>query len=127
MRAYKYSMQFAIDGVAIPDPAGFSGQTADADLSAERNVNNKLIRNMVDGGEKVPTEMMYRNIDWDMCKFILRQVHNKPQFRFTFPDPNADGFTRTGDFYVGNRKWDVIWAPEDGGWLVNLSFSVIEV
>lgn len=127
MRTYKYSMQFAVDGVAIPDPAGFSGQTADQDLSAERDVTGKLKRSMIDNGEKVPTEMKYTNIDWDICKYILRQMKNKPQFRFTFPDPNADTPTRTGDFYVGNRKWDVVWAPDEGTWLVNLNFSVIEV
>lgn len=127
MRDYKYSMGFAIDGVLIPDPVGFDGETADLDLSAERDVDGKLHRNMIDDAEKVPVNMAYKNIDWDMLKYILRQLRNKPEFQFTFPDPNSDTFTRTGTFYVGNRKWNVVWAPEDKEWVADLSFSVIEV
>lgn len=125
MRLYKYNLGFAINGTPIPDPSGFSGETSDLDTSAERDATGLLHRNWV--AQKVPTEMTYTNIDWDMCQSILAAL-NHPSFQFTFPDPNV-GTLRTGTYYAGNRKWDSVWMPSGelpAGWYVNLTFSVIE-
>lgn len=121
MSRYSYDMGFEVDGTAIPDPSGFSGSISDLDASAERDVTGLLHREWV--AQKVPTEMRYTNIDWSMCETIL-QLINHPSFSFTYPDPNL-GALRTGTFYTGDRKWDVVWA---GGteWIANLTFSVIE-
>lgn len=122
MRTYSYSMGFKIGGTAIPDPRGFSGEVSDLDLSGERDATGLLHRDRV--ATKIPVEMRYENIGWDKCSDIL-QLMTAASFSFTFPNPNTGALT-TGTYYVGNRKWDTVWAPDDGEWLTNLSFSVIE-
>lgn len=125
MRNYTYHLGFAVNGVLLPDPARFGGETSDLDISAERDVTGVLHRDWV--AQKVPIELSYINIGWDMCNFILTSV-NYPEFQFTFPDPNAGGL-RTGRFYVGNRKWTAVWMPDgmkNMDWYTNLTFSVIE-
>lgn len=120
-----YNMGFAIDGVPIPDPVGFGGSTSDLDTSAERDGTGLLHRQWV--AQKVPTSMEYKNISWALCTELLK-ILNKPKFQFTFPDPNV-GTTRTGTFYVGDRKWNCVWCPGTNGtmeWIAELSFSVIE-
>lgn len=125
MRTYTYTLGFAAGSTPLPDPSGFSGETADVDASGERDLTGTLHRDWV--ATKIPVQMQYTNIGWDMCQTILGAV-NTPEFEFTYPDPNT-GTTRTGTYYVGNRKWDVVWMPADADpadWFVNLSFSVIE-
>ena len=125
MRRYTYHLGFAVNGVPLPDPAGFGGETSDLDLSGERDTTGYLHRDFV--AQKVPTELRYKNIDWGMCNTILQAV-NSPDFQFTFPDPNVGGL-RTGTYYAGNRKWNAVWMPEgenEEGWYADLTFSVIE-
>lgn len=125
MRKYSYKLGFAVNGVAIPDPSSFSGETSDLDTSAERDTTGLLHRNWV--AQKVPMELQYNNIGWPMCKTIL-QALNSPEFKFTFPDPNT-GQNRTGRYYAGNRKWQAVWMPagsSEDAWIVTLTFSVIE-
>jgi hypothetical protein len=125
MRDYRYDLGFAVNGVPIPDPAGFSGETSDLDTSAERDATGLLHRNWV--AQKVPLELSYTNIDWRMCETILKAL-NHASFQFTYPDPNV-GRLRTGTYYVGNRKWKSVWMPAGegpAGWYVDLTFSVIE-
>ena len=121
-RQYTYNLGFAVNGMPLPDPTAFSGETSDLDLSAERDTTGLLHRDWV--AQKVPVEIEWRNIGWDMCTNILQAV-NTPQFEFTFPDPNT-GNTRTGTYYAGNRKWDAVWLPNGGEWIGTISFSVIE-
>lgn len=125
MRLYRYDLGFAVDGVPIPDPAGFTGETADLDVAGERDTTGYLHRDPV--AQKVPTELRYTNITWEMCNKILVLL-NKPEFQFTFPDPNVGGL-RTGTFYAGNRKWEAVWLPsgeEPSGWYGNLTVPIIE-
>ena len=125
MRKYTYHLGFAVNNIPLPDPSGFSGETSDLDTSAERDATGLLHRKWV--ARKVPVELKYTGIDWGMCQAILQSV-NHDKFRFTFPDPNT-GQLRTGNYYVGGRKWDAVWMPKDegpAGWYANLTFSVIE-
>ena len=125
MRTYTYSLGFKVNGRPLPDPSGFSGETSDLDVSAERDATGLLHRDRV--ATKIPVQLTYTNITWDMCQAILSLV-NVSSFSFTFPDPNT-GALRTGTYYVGNRKWDAVWLPageNSAGWYANLSFSVIE-
>lgn len=125
MRTYTYALGFNANGTPLPDPSGFSGETSDLDVSGERDATGLLHRDRV--ATKIPVQMTYTNITWDMCQTILQAV-SPAQFSFTFPDPNT-GALRTGTYYVGNRKWDAVWLPageNPAGWYANLTFSVIE-
>lgn len=125
MRGYRYDLGFAVNGTPLPDPSGFSGETADLDTSAERDATGMLHRDRV--ATKIPVVMTYTNITWDMCQTILQAV-SPAEFQFTCPDPNT-GALRTGTYYAGNRKWDTVWLPAGegpAGWYADLTFSVIE-
>ena len=125
MRTYSYALGFAANGTPLPDPSGFSGETSDLDVSAERDATGLLHRDRV--ATKIPVELTYTNITWDMCQTILQAV-SAAQFQFTFPNPNT-GALRTGTYYVGNRKWNAVWLPageNPAGWYANLTFSVVE-
>jgi hypothetical protein len=122
MRVYSYSMGFMAGSTPLPDPTGFSGEVADLDLSGERDATGLLHRDRV--ATKYPQEMRYQNIGWDMCQTILQAV-SAASFSWTYPDPNT-GALRTGTYYVGNRKWSVVWSPDDREWVADLTFSVIE-
>lgn len=115
------SMGFKVGDTDLPDPTSFSGQTSDLDLAAERDTTGLLHRDWV--AQKVPQEITYTNIPYSTITTILGLL-NAPSFSWTFPDPNT-GSARTGTFYCGDRKWEVVYAPT-GGWIGNLSFNVIE-
>ena len=118
----KFGMGFAINGLAIPDPTGFSGAESDLDTMGERDATGYLHRNMV--ATKHPLKLEYSNVPWDwitdLCP-LLR--HDK--FQFTYPDPWSGGFS-TIDAYVGDRDFECVWAPENGIYIGTLKFSVIE-
>lgn len=122
MSDYTYNLGFAVNNIPIPDPTEFSGETADLDLSGERDTTGMLHRNRV--AQKVPVSLRYANIGWDMCQTIL-QALNSEKFRFTYPDPNT-GRLRTGTYYAGNRKWDAVMMHSPEERRVNLTVSIIE-
>lgn len=122
MRQYTYNIGFAVDGTPLPDPSQFSGSSKSLDTSAERDLTGMLHRSYV--AMKVTTKLEWQNIDWGMIQTILTLV-NKPQFQFTFPDPNT-GALRTATCYAGDRDWPAVRLPHEGDWIGSLSFSVIE-
>ena len=118
----KYGMGFALNGLAIPDPTGFSGAESDLDTMGERDATGYLHRNKV--ATKYPLKLEYSNVPWewimDLCPMLR---HDK--FQFTFPDPFNGGHS-TIDAYVGDRDFEAVWAPEGGIYIGTLKFSVIE-
>ena len=118
----KYGMGFAINGLAIPDPTGFSGAESDLDTMGERDATGYLHRNKV--ATNYPLKLEYSNVPWewimDLCPMLR---HDK--FQFTFPDPFNGGHS-TIDAYVGDRDFEAVWAPEGGIYIGTLKFSVIE-
>jgi hypothetical protein len=116
-------MGLLVNGNPIPDPSGMGGEVSDLDLSGERDATGFLHRDRV--ATKVPTEIRFNNIEWPMCTSILQAV-SPASFSLTFPDPNT-GAIRTGTYYAGNRKWDIVMAGNTlNDYIVNLSFSIVE-
>jgi DNA helicase-2/ATP-dependent DNA helicase PcrA len=72
IRQYNYSMGFMVNGVAIPDPATFTGAISDLDSSAERDATGTLHRCKV--ATKTPLKLGYKAIEWDMFKAIAALI-----------------------------------------------------
>ena len=117
-----YSMGFAVNGIAFPDPSAFSGAESDLDTMGERDATGYLHRNMV--ATKYPLKLAYNNIPWDRIEDICGMIRSD-KFQFTFPDPFKGGYSKI-DAYAGDREFDAVWAPENGIYIGNLKFSVIE-
>ena len=121
-RQLNYHMEFAVNGVPIPDPSAFSGAESDLDTEGERDATGYLHRKRV--ATKYPLKLEYSNIPWAMITKICGLLrHDK--FKFTFPDPWNNG-KRTIDAYVGDRNFECVWAPQYQMWIGTLKFSVIE-
>lgn len=123
-KEYHYDMGFAIDGVPIPDPQSFSGESSQLDTLGERNANGDLIRNLV--ATKRHPSIEYETIDWEMIRFIGNQVRGKEFFYFTYPDPFEQGGVITIYAYTADMKWKLTWAPTGGAWIGDLKFNAIE-
>lgn len=121
--ALRYEMGFKVDGVAIPDPAVFTGAESDLDALGERDATGYLHRDMV--ATKHPLKLEYNNIPWALVIDICTQFRGKDAFEFTYPDPFRDD-TSTMTAYVGDREFEAVWAPADRTWIGNLKFSIIE-
>lgn len=127
VRTYNYSMGFKVNGVAIPDPAVFTGKASALDTEGGRDATGTLHRNMV--ATKRPVKMEYHGISWKMMETIMSKMTGA-SFNFTFPDPMYGTITIKG--YVGDRDWETIMAAgaQEGNWKErwygNLNFSVIE-
>lgn len=122
IRKYLYSMGFRVNGYLIPDPATFSGAISDLDTSAERDATGTLHRNKV--ATKTPLKFGYNAIEWEMFKAIADLI-KEDRFEFTFFSPQTCDF-ETITAYVGDREWNAVWCPEDGVYLCDMTFSVIE-
>lgn len=125
-REYRAVLGFAINGKPLPDPSAYSGKTSDLDASGERDITGLLHRDMV-AASKTPVSMSWSGLGWDAVTYILGLMHNRPQFKFQFPDPEEGGL-RTGDYYVGDREWtaqSMINGDEDR-YLFDLKCSIIE-
>lgn len=133
VRTYNYAMGFQVDGVAIPDPAVFSGKASALDSSGSRDANGLLHRKMV--AMKHPLKLEYHTITFDMMQAIMSKMTGE-SFLFTFPDPAEGSITIKA--YAGDRDWNVKMARAvikdvgkgAGSWATqyygDLSFSVIE-
>lgn len=121
-RGYNYTMGFAVNGTRIPDPSAFSGAVSALDLSAKRDSTGMMHRKYVT--TKRPIKLEYKNIEWDMIKYILDLVVEE-RFTFTTPDPSTGELTEM-ECYTGDREWTANMCPENGMWIGDLKFSVIE-
>lgn len=86
IRDYSYSMGFAVDGMPVPDPSGFSGSVSALDASGERDASGTLHRAMV--ATKTPIKLKFNNWDWEMIQDLLGRVSGE-SFMFTYPDPST--------------------------------------
>lgn len=119
----RFTMGFKIGGTDIPDPAVFTGAESDLDALGERDATGYLHRDMV--ATKHPLKLEYHNIPWQTVKDICTLMYGLDKFTFTFPDPFHSTNT-TIDAYVGDREFEAVWSPENGNWIGNLKFSIIE-
>ena len=128
VRTYNYSMGFKVNGVAIPDPAVYTGKASALDTEGGRDATGTLHRNMV--ARKHPLKLEYHGIDFEMMQSIMNKMTGS-SFQFTFPDPAEGLITITA--YVGDRDWETMMAMDSVSngnwkkrWYGNLSFSIIE-
>lgn len=122
VREYRYLMGFRVNDVLIPDPATFTGTISDLDTSAERDATGMLHRCRV--ATKTPLKFGYTAIEWEMFKAIANLIR-EDKFQFTFFSPQTCRF-ETITAYVGDREWKAVWCPENGVYLCDVNFSVIE-
>ena len=118
----RYTMGFSANDIPLPDPAEFDGRESDLDTMGERDATGYLHRNMV--ATKFPVKMQYNNIPIQLAQEICDAIRYE-KFKFTWPSLYHGGLYSM-DAYVGDREFKLVRAPEDGVWLANLSFSVIE-
>lgn len=118
----RFALGFAVNGTAIPDPKGFSGKVSDLDILGKRDTTGTLHRKRV--ATKNPLKIEYENIPWEWIKQIC-QLMTAEKFNFTYPDP-ATQANKTIEAYVGDREYEAVQLPENGPWVGNLKFSVIE-
>ena len=126
---YNKRMRFAINGVAIPDPASYDYASQSEDTSAERDTTGYLHRKMV--ATKYNVSLSWNGLDYDTASAMLQAVH-APKFTLTFPCPEIPKTTNngchTGEYYTGDRKVSFLKATDDdmGNWIVSMSFDCIE-
>lgn len=125
---YNKKMGFAINGVAIPDPASYGYKSQSVDVSAERDTTALLHRKMV--AVKYNVSLSWSALDYDTASSIVQAVR-EPKFTFTFPCPeeNTESGLHTGDYYAGDRSVDILKATEEDDrskWIVSMSFDCIE-
>lgn len=124
---YNVKMGFAINGVAIPDPASYSYKSQSVDVSAERDTTAHLHRKMV--AVKYNVSLSWSGLDYATASAILIAVH-ADKFTFTFPCPEetSNNGLHTGDYYAGDRSVDILKASDDNQdkWIVSMSFDCIE-
>lgn len=126
---YNKKMGFAINGVAIPDPATYDYSTQSLDTSAERDTRGLLHRKMV--AAKYNVALKWNGLDYETASGILQSI-TAQKFTFKFPCPEVpldenDG-CHTGDYYVGDRHISVLNASDDdmSKWMVSMNFDLIE-
>ena len=125
---YNKKMGFAINGVAIPDPASYGYKSQSVDVSAERDTKALLHRKMV--AVKRNVSLSWNALDYETASSIVQAVQ-ADKFTLTFPCPEIVGGTGlyTGDYYAGDRSLDFLKATDEndkGKWLVSMSFDCIE-
>ena len=126
---YNTSMGFAINGVAIPDPASYDYASQSEDTSAERDTTGYLHRKMV--ATKYNVSLSWSGLDYDTASSIVQAVR-APKFTFTFPCPEIpktqNNGCHTGEYYSGDRKMSLLKASDDdkGKWIVSMNFDCIE-
>lgn len=120
--AARFTLGFAVNNTAIPDPKGFSGKVSDLDILGKRDTTGTLHRKRV--ATKNPLKIEYENIPWEWIKQIC-QLMTAEKFTFTYPDP-ATQTVKTIDAYVGDREYEAVQMPENGNWVGSLKFSIIE-
>ena len=124
---YNKKMGFAINGVAIPDPASYGYKSQSVDVSAERDTRALLHRKMV--AVKYNVSLSWSAMDYETAASILNAVRAE-KFTFTFPCPEESGNgLHTGNYYAGDRSADILKATDEndrGKWLVSMSFDCIE-
>lgn len=122
----RYSMGFSVtvgnSTTAIPDCSEFSGKESDLDTMGERDATGYLHRNKV--ATKYPLKLKYNNIPVAVAKTICDALRYD-KFNFTWYSL-YEGTMKTMEAYVGDRDFEATWWPEDGVYLVNLSFSIIQ-
>lgn len=124
-RRYTYSMGFEIDGVLIPDPSSFSGAASDLDTLGERDATGTLRRNKV--ATKYHSKIEWKNIEWEMLRFIGQLLRNGDRFRFRYVDPIGGYQEITA--YCGDREWEAAMCnkSDEREWIGTLRVSIIEI
>lgn len=125
---YNKKMGFAINGVAIPDPASYGYKSQSVDVSAERDTRALLHRKMV--AVKRNVSLSWNALDYETAATIVQAVQ-ADKFTLTFPCPEVASETGlyTGDYYAGDRSLDFLKATDEDDrskWLVSMSFDCIE-
>lgn len=121
-------MGFAINGVAIPDPASYSYASQSLDVSAERDTTGLLHRKMV--STKYNVGLSWNGMDYPTATSILQAIAGE-SFTLTFPCPeltsSQSGGLYTGTYYCGDRKVEIVKAQGTTDlWIVSMSFDCIE-
>ena len=117
-----YSMGFSVNGTPIPNPSEFSCNYSDLDTMGERDANGYLHRNMV--ASKYNMKIAWKGVPWQTVMDIGALVVG-PKFSFTFICPFTCG-EETIEAYAGDRAFTDVWSPQNGVWLGDISFSVIQ-
>lgn len=123
-------MGFAINGMAVPDPATFGYKSQSEDTAANRDTKGRLHRKMV--ATKYNVSVSWSGLDYKTASDILIAVR-APKFTFTFPCPEIprteNNGLHTGEYYTGDRSVDTLKAgdKEDmDDWIVSMAFDCIE-
>lgn len=119
----KYTLGITVNGTALPDPSEFKYTAASLDVSAERNTNGLLLREMV--ATKHNLGLTWDALSWSTILTVLGLVQGE-SFTLSFPSPET-GTTYTGKYYVGDRAVDAIMMSGDQSeWFGSLTFNLIE-
>lgn len=124
-RQYNYDMGFTINGVALPDPSTFSGAASDLDTLGVRDSTGDLRRNKV--ATKYHSKLEWKNITWDMIRYIGEQMGKGDRFSWGYIDAIAGAQTIVA--YCGDREWEATDCSdiEQRKWIGTLKVSVIEI
>ncbi len=124
-RKYRYDMGFTINGVALPDPSSFTGAASDLDTLGVRDSSGDLRRNKV--ATKYHSKLEWKNITWDMIRYIGGLMAQGDRFRFGYIDAVAGEQTIVA--YCGDREWEASSCCdiESSQWIGTLKVSVIEI
>ena len=122
MANLRYTMGFAIGSTPIPDPKAFSGAESELDTLDDRDAAGGLHYSKV--ATKHPLKVEYRNIPWSTI-LAIGALLNSDKFQFTYPSPFT-GTAVTMYAHAKDRNFNAVWAPENGDWLGDLTFSIEE-
>nr|DAF27259.1 MAG TPA: hypothetical protein [Caudoviricetes sp.] len=120
-------MGFEINGTPIPDPSSFSGAVSDLDTLGERDSGGTLRRNKI--AEKYHTRLEWKNIQWEMMRYIGSMMGGKERDRFLFRYVDPIGGEQEVVCYCGDREWDGVLCTDrdDREWIGTLRVSIIEI
>lgn len=111
-RTYKYTLGIRVNNTNLPDPSKMTFQVGDLDTSGSRDATGLLHRARV--ATKINYEMTWSALEYEMLVHVLGAITGD-KFTLTAPDPRTLTTTYTGQYYVGDRKMDVIYyLPERG-------------
>lgn len=112
-----------VNGTTIPAPDTYEVTIADLDASANRSGNGTLFRDRV--AVKRTIDMSWTSLSASELSVLLKSV-SSIFFTVNYLDP-VDNASKTGTFYVSDRKQGVAIKNRDGSYTwKGISFSFIE-